>query len=1170
MLGLTVPLIMMCSPEAMTIQTIDNRFVLEPEPPRVGGTAHVYRARDHTRAGALVAIKLYDGVAIDDALREECFLRERAALGALTHPHVVRLLAAGHDADRGQHYLALEWLEEDLVGHLRQQHGDAMVWAAFARRVLRPLLQGLSAAHARHVIHRDIKPSNLMVASDGTVKLTDFGVAKLLDSIRYGMTVAELHSKPYAAPERDDNLADARSDLYSLGVTVIDLLGGLDTRLPKDADPRKVLEHLDVPDDARHFLGSLIEPDPEKRPFSAKIALTELERLLVWQPQAPLRRRPQLMVALTQAVVKQARGLLAAPSEEYARRLITADICDEQEPPSLARDRRSDAGWEQEAAVGLDLVGRELLFSAHFAREGDGTLVLTSVRVVPPGLLERRREDGLELEHRLLFEGRLSAQREDADALIEALAAQDATAAAAAAERSEAELLGRWRSVLDAKTELEARREDPLPFFSWRRDGQLVIFDVGQDVDERYLDQTRRVPIQGGGAVVGTVAEVGGGELGLAVERGHIDALPGRGQLLSDRTASRRAIERQKQALSDVRDGVGAREDLGELLVHPERAAPLAPIPIGGFHQELDEPKQRAVEVALSSPDFTLVQGPPGTGKTTFIAELVAQLIAGKEDARVLLSSQTHVAVDHAAVKLAGLCDLRMVRVGPVEKVDVAAQALTVPAQLRRWHADAQQRAKSWLDSWGQQRGIGPEALQAYATAAELSVTDRGTARLQARIAELDKEEERLLDLLTDPQQPAPSATSTGEMVADAEDELAAVQDEAETRRRELSALQQDRERQQQALLEQLGRSQIPSILELEAVLAERFPVAPADLEAYRALVKLQDEWLVRFGQGEGFTEALLSSAQVVAGTCVGLAGSLDDQEPFDLAIVDEASKATPTEALVPMVRSRRWVLVGDERQLPPFVDGELIDEGLLEGHGLIRSDLEETLFAQLGATLPEDRRLLLSEQHRMLRPIGELISHCFYDGGLRSSRAAQSAFKSLAQALPAPVTWYSTARLRGRREKQVGTTYWNESELRVIHKLVNQLQQRAAANDEKLDVAVISGYGEQARRVQRDLRPHDPKWTHLTIDVHPVDSFQGQESDVVIYSITRSNAENELGFLRSERRINVAMSRAKDALIIVGDRRFCRRARGGENPFAKVLQHIEASDGCELVEPVK
>lgn len=103
---------------------------------------------------------------------------------------------------------------------------------------------------------------------------------------------------------------------------------------------------------------------------------------------------------------------------------------------------------------------------------------------------------------------------------------------------------------------------------------------------------------------------------------------------------------------------------------------------------------------------------------------------------------------------------------------------------------------------------------------------------------------------------------------------------------------------------------------------------------------------------------------------------------------------------------------------------------------------------------------------------------------------------------------------------------------------------------------------------MRRDVRPHDPKWTHLTLDVHAVDSFQGQERDVVIYSVTRSNADNELGFLRSERRINVALSRAKDALIVVGDHRFCRRARDGDNPFALVLEHVEKHEGCTLVEP--
>ena len=162
---------------------------------------------------------------------------------------------------------------------------------------------------------------------------------------------------------------------------------------------------------------------------------------------------------------------------------------------------------------------------------------------------------------------------------------------------------------------------------------------------------------------------------------------------------------------------------------------------------------------------------------------------------------------------------------------------------------------------------------------------------------------------MTDPDRPAPSATSTGEMVADEEDELAPCKTK---RRHDVLSWRPWRricERHQAALLEQLGRPELPSTTELEVVLAERFPVTPDELDAYRALVQLQDEWLVRFGQGEGFTEALLSSAQVVAGTCVGLAGVLDDQEPFDLAIVDEVSKATPTEALVPMARSRRWVL---------------------------------------------------------------------------------------------------------------------------------------------------------------------------------------------------------------------------------------------------------------------
>jgi serine/threonine protein kinase len=1154
----------------VSIPIVDNRFILDdPQTPRVGGTAHVYRAQDHKNGGAVVAIKLFDGAAIDDDLRLECFRRERAALGALSHPHVVRLLGAGHDDKRGQHYLALEWLDEDLPAFLGQNGKTTISWPTVAHSVLHPLLDGLVAAQSRRIAHRDIKPQNIMVNSKGTIKLTDFGISKLIDSMRMGMTVRELHSRPYTPPEYDSGELDARSDLYSLGVTAVDLLNGLTTRLPRDADPQAILADLEIPDDGRYFLQSLIAIEPENRPFSPKLALTELERLLVWHKQTgKTQHRNQLRVGLTKAVLSQAQELLGTQSENETRKLVIQDLSDEKELPTLAPNRKADYTWADESSVPLDLSGTELAYSAWFDKDGTGSLVLTAANLLPPSVHARRRDRSMELEHQLMFAGRVTNQRESADLLIEALVSLSDEQAEANRRRSEAELFERWRAVLDAKTELESRREDPLAYNGTHRDRSVVSFTVKSEVDERYLDQTRRVPIPSVGAVVGTVVEVGTETIGLAVERGPVDALPIKGQLLADRNASRRAIDRQMQALNAIRDGEGARADLGELLVNPRRVGPLAPVTVESFFQILDKPKQHAVEVALSSPDFTLVQGPPGTGKTTFIAELITQLLAGRPEARVLLSSQTHVAVDNAALKLSELSDLRIVRVGPDEKIDDAAAHLTVREQLRSWQSDARRNAEEWLESWGQTRGISRKALRAYGTAAELSGSEKGVRRVQTRLNELSNEEDRLLELLTDPARPPRSTVSTGEMVADEEDELAAVQDEIEARRQELGHLEQELDQHRATFSEQVETSELLDPTARDALLSERFAVASDDLDHYLSLVKLQDEWLVRFGQGEEFTESLLATAQVVAGTCVGLAGRIDDQDPFDLAIVDEASKATPTEALVPLARSRHWVLVGDEQQLPPYIDSGLIDEGLLEGHGLERWDLEETLFAQLESALPEDRSVRLTEQHRMLSPIGDLISHCFYDKSLTSSRPARSEDTCLEAVFSDPVTWYSTARLSGRREQKLGTTYWNESEVRIVRRLIHELQRSAAAHDRSLEVAVISGYGEQARRIQRNLRPGDSKWSHLNIHVHPIDSFQGQERDVVLYSVTRSNAEYELGFLRSERRINVALSRAKDALVIIGDHRFCARARQGDNPFARVLNHIQKFEGCHLEVP--
>jgi tRNA A-37 threonylcarbamoyl transferase component Bud32 len=1145
-------------------ETIGGRFLLARVAPRTGGTAHVFRALD-VETEATVAIKVYDGVAIDDELLHECFVRERSALEALSHPNVVKLIDAGYDETRGQHYLALEWLQEDLLAYLRAG-GTGARWSTIGPTVLRPLLDGLRAAHARRVLHRDIKPANVMVAGDGTVKLTDFGVAKLLDSMRFGLTVGELHSRPYAAPERQGGETDARSDLYSLGVTIVDLLDGLDRRLPPDADPLGTLTTLDVPDAARGFLARLVATDPDHRPINAKLALAELNGILAHGSSswgAP-RARPPLRIVLQPEAIRQAAGVLRADGEADARRRIVADLT--EDTPSIAPLARWDRGWERESAVPLELLGREVLYNARFDGDNSGTLIVRGASWPGADLLDRRRADGVALDHELTFGGRVPGQRDGADALIAALAQRDATKAAERQAPTEGQLFERWSALLDAKTDLERRREDPLDYHGVRREGQLVTFTVKSEIDDSLQGQAREVRVAGGRSVGGTVIEVGDGELGLEITRGNPDALPERGRLLADRTASRRAIDRQREALIKVRDGDAARADLGELLARPAHAEPLRDITVGGFLQDLDLPKQRAVQVALASPDFTVVQGPPGTGKTTFIAELIAQLLIARPNARVLLSSQTHVAVDNAVMKLATLKRLRTIRVGRNDKIDPAALELTVPEQLRRWHAEAQERSKTWLTDWGRSRGIDASALAAYATAAERDAVGQLLDRLDAQLRDLADEQHQLTALLDGPSTPVAADDES----LDEQDALAGLQDEAEGKRGRRDAAAADHARLTTALEQQLGLSELPDDEELEAVLQARFPVDRKDLDAYRRLADLQDQWLVRFGQGEGFSDALLASAQVVAGTCVGLAGVLDDDHPFDLAIVDEVSKAAPTEALIPMAISRSWVLVGDERQLPPYVDRELTGDDLLAAAGLTRKELSETLFSQLGTDLPEDRRLMLSEQHRMLRPIGWLISNCFYGGDLGSSRPDRSELRCIDEAFPAPVTWCSTAHLGGRREKQIGKTFWNSAEVAQIRRLLDRLQELAARYDERPTVAVLSGYSEQAKRIRRDLRPNDPKWTHLAINVQPVDSFQGQQRDVVLFSVTRSNTiknDRALGFLQSEERVNVALSRAQDALVIVGDDRFCARARGGRNPLAKVLRHIREADGCVIEE---
>jgi superfamily I DNA and/or RNA helicase len=112
------------------------------------------------------------------------------------------------------------------------------------------------------------------------------------------------------------------------------------------------------------------------------------------------------------------------------------------------------------------------------------------------------------------------------------------------------------------------------------------------------------------------------------------------------------------------------------------------------------------------------------------------------------------------------------------------------------------------------------------------------------------------------------------------------------------------------------------------------------------------------------------------------------------------------------------------------------------------------------------------------------------------------------------------------------------------------------------LHVGVLTGYAEQRDELERRITEKRSGWPHLAVECNTVDAFQGRQVDIAIYSVTRSNVQGRLGFLRERRRLNVALSRGRLGLVIVGDDNFAATA-DGDNPFAAVLRHVRRDARC-------
>lgn len=267
--------------------------------------------------------------------------------------------------------------------------------------------------------------------------------------------------------------------------------------------------------------------------------------------------------------------------------------------------------------------------------------------------------------------------------------------------------------------------------------------------------------------------------------------------------------------------------------------------------------------------------------------------------------------------------------------------------------------------------------------------------------------------------------------------------------------------------------------------------------------------------------QSILDGAQVVCATLSMLEGSVLRSSQFDVALFDEATQAIEPLALLAFLKAPTVVMAGDPKQLAPTVIS--LDAA--------KRGLGTSLFERLLADYGDDVKRMLKEQYRMHEVIMRFPSDETYAGQLRahSSVAQRTLGELLSGDVDAPPTLFLDTAGKGFEEGKAPQTesLRNEGEAELVVGRVNEL---LAAGLNPREIGVITPYRAQALLL-RDLLQ-----AQADVEVDTVDAFQGREKDVIIVSLVRSNTEQQLGFLEDLRRMNVAITRPRRHLFVIGD----------------------------------
>ena len=1109
-----------------------------------GGHSKVYKGRDNS-TGTLVAVKVLNNLV--DGLSKSLWLKETEALTRLSSRNIVKLLSSNiqNKGPTEEYQLVLEWLQESLMerygrGAYRFQPNT---WSKYAGG----LVNGMAHAHERNLAHRDIKPDNLLFRSDmdtdTSIVIVDFGISKITTTGESNLTTANYGSDIYTPQDGASRDAFSR-DVYSVAAVLTQLTSEI--LFTDVGDMHQALELSQLPPEINQFLKQCLDPNPEKRPKNMIEFRSRIMELLSTYAPSVTQNSLTIPVFFT---TKSADQFVSGANADLERAKMKFNALVSNSSRWSAQIMKPNPDHDDGSTQISMRVGVWVFHcKVDSSRGGNPSLLVLKAAEPTDDELERYSFGSTPLEGKFNPKALLPKDLVPSNRAVEALESllrktyqedMDAPHVPGSFES--------WSWVLDAREEFVKGNLKPIKFSRSKLNNGLVIFTVDGNVESELMDTAW--DIKGLRHVFFEVEGFDGVELWARPSR-ELTSIPENGELVASLGKDAVSLRRQRKAVEDFKNGMAVSSLLAETIENPEASLDSTPSePISAVLSDLDEDKTKAVGLALNSQDVFVVQGPPGTGKTSFIAEYAHQIRLENPEAKILLVAQTHVAVDNALLRLESNGILDIVRIGDSKdpRISKGVKKFLVEVKIGDWVENIRVSSEANL---ARRAGIEPDQLdklRALSLLFELLAARKQLAYLRNR----QNQGTTALEESFSPEEPSKVAIA----ISRTETLL-------------------DNLRAKLALV-------APGIAEAERtrgdqdcqVLASTLSGNFKDSEKLVALLKLQTDWLLKIHTDADLRSKYLRRATVVAGTCIGfLRESAVRDFQFDYCIVDEASKATATETLVPMAMARHVVLVGDDKQLPPNDEELLESTEILLNHGLTQADVATTLFSSLKDRLPETKTSTLKTQWRMTRAIGNLISHSFYDSELISpSTKGISGYESL---FGKQVMWLDTSKNAKRFETQVfGGGYSNWVEATEIASQLLRLAKRIKSRHLHIDgnqpgILIVSPYRAQRKTILEQIRRQDQELLNgIEWRIETADAVQGSEADIVIVATTRSNGTKKLGFLGMAhwRRINVALSRARYGLIIVGDTKFMQETTG---PLSKVLEYIQKNpEDCAVME---